>query len=106
MGADGIALSNTALQAIGCVGARMCNTNLCPAGIATQKDELRQRIDIDESARRLNNVFQGFTELMQVMARACGHDHLSKFNPSDITTWRKEIADLTGIQYAGIGRPF
>ncbi|MFT7394998.1 MAG: glutamate synthase domain-containing protein 2/CDGSH-type Zn-finger protein, partial [Candidatus Azotimanducaceae bacterium] len=33
LGADGVALSNSAMQAIGCVGARMCNTNNCPAGI-------------------------------------------------------------------------
>jgi len=26
LGADGIALSNSAMQAIGCVDARMCNT--------------------------------------------------------------------------------
>jgi len=41
LGADGIALSNAAMQAIGCVAARMCNTNHCPAGIATQRPELR-----------------------------------------------------------------
>ena len=46
LGADGIALSNSAIQAIGCVGARMCNTNDCPAGIATQKPEL---ISMDRS---------------------------------------------------------
>ena len=37
LGADGIALSNSVIQAIGCVGARICNTNNCPSGIATQK---------------------------------------------------------------------
>jgi len=37
LGADGIAVSNSAMQAIGCVAARICNTNNCPAGIATQK---------------------------------------------------------------------
>ncbi len=42
LGADGIAISNSAMQAIGCVGARMCNTNNCPAGIATQREELRK----------------------------------------------------------------
>ena len=103
LGADGIALSNTALQAIGCIGARMCNTNLCPAGIATQKEELRQRLHVDGSAERLQRVLIGFTELMQVMARACGHDHLNKFNPTDITTWKKDIAELTSIRYAGVG---
>ena len=44
LGADGVAISNSAMQSIGCVAARMCNTNNCPAGIATQKQDLRQRL--------------------------------------------------------------
>ncbi len=45
LGADGIALSNSAMQAIGCVGAKICNTNNYPAGIATQKKELCKKLD-------------------------------------------------------------
>ena len=41
IGADGIALANSALQAIGCLGMRACHTNNCPVGIATQREELR-----------------------------------------------------------------
>ena len=41
LGADGVAIANSAMQSIGCVAARMCNTNNCPAGIATQKADLR-----------------------------------------------------------------
>ncbi len=102
LGADGIALSNSALQSIGCVAARMCNTNNCPAGIATQKPELRKLLTIDKSAMQFYNFFTASTELMKVMARACGHDHLNKFNQHDITTWKKEMADLTGIKFGGI----
>ena len=40
---------------------------------------------------------------MQVMARACGRDHLNQFNIEDITTWKKEMADLSGVQYGGVG---
>ena len=39
---------------------------------------------------------------MQVMARACGHDDLAKFSRDDVTTWKREVADLTGIEYAGV----
>ncbi|MCI5054586.1 MAG: glutamate synthase-related protein [Flavobacteriales bacterium] len=102
LGADGIALSNSALQSIGCVAARMCNTNNCPAGVATQKPELRKLLNVDKSAKQLQNFFEASTELMQVMARACGHNHLNKFNKKDITTWKKNMADLTGIQFAGL----
>jgi len=102
LGADGIALSNAAIQAIGCVAARICHSNNCPTGIATQKPELRDRLDIQQSADRLKNFLTASTSLMQVMARACGHEHLNQFTQNDITTWKREMADLSGIAYAGI----
>ncbi len=102
LGADGIAISNSAMQAMGCVAARICHSNNCPAGIATQKPELRDRLDIQQSADRLKNFLEASASLMQVMARACGHDHLNQFTLNDITTWKREISDLSGIAYAGI----
>ena len=102
LGADGVALANSAIQAVGCIGARMCNTNNCPAGIATQKPELRALLDVDISAKRLSTFLGASVELMQVMARACGHDHLSKFAHSDLTTWKREMADLSGVAYGGV----
>ena len=101
LGADGIALANSPMQAIGCVAARMCNTNNCPSGIATQKPELRARLDIERSAQQLHNFFNASVELMQVMARACGHDHLNKFNKNDLATWQRDMAHLSGINYSG-----
>ena len=103
LGADGIAISNSAMQAIGCVAARMCNTNNCPAGIATQDPELRKRMDVEKGAVRLHNFFAASTELMQVMARACGHHSLAQFSAQDLTTWKRDMAELTGIGFAGVG---
>jgi len=102
LGADAVAVSNSALQAIGCLGMRACHTNNCPVGIATQKPHLRQRLKIEKGAQQLNNFFRASTELMQVMARACGHDHLNKFTLDDLSTWNRDIAHLTGIGYAGV----
>ena len=102
LGADAIAVSNSAIQAIGCLGMRACHTNNCPVGIATQKPHLRQRLKIEKGAEQLNNFFRASTELMQVMARACGHDHLNKFCIDDLTTWDREMAHLTGIAYGGL----
>ncbi len=42
---------------------------------------------------------------MKVLARACGHGHLTDFSTSDLTTWNADIAKLTGIQYAGVEPP-
>jgi glutamate synthase domain-containing protein 2/nitrite reductase/ring-hydroxylating ferredoxin subunit len=102
LGADAVAVSNSALQAVGCLGMRACHTNNCPVGIATQKPELRRRLKIEKGASQLNNFFRASTELMQVMARACGHDHLSKLCIDDLTTWYREMAHLTGIAYGGV----
>lgn len=101
LGADGVAISNSAMQSIGCVAARMCNTNNCPAGIATQKADLRQRLNVEKASNQLKNFFDASTELMTVMARACGHNHLNQFNPNDLATWNREMAHLSGIKYSG-----
>ena len=103
LGADAIAVANSAMQAIGCIAARICNTNNCPAGIATQKEDLRKQVDVDGSADRLARFFGASVDLMQVVARACGHDHLSQFARSDLTSWKKEVAELAGIPFAGGG---
>ena len=102
LGADGIAVSNSAMQAIGCVAARMCNTNNCPAGIATQKEELRKKLNVEKSARKLQTFFMASTELMKIMARACGHDSLSKFNSEDLATWHRDLAYVSGVRYSGM----
>ncbi len=102
LGADGVAVSNSALQAIGCLGMRACHSNNCPVGIATQKESLRSRLIVDQSAKRLARFFEASTELMQVLARACGHDTLSGFTIDDLTTYKREIAEMTGIEFGGV----
>jgi len=102
LGADGVAVSNSAMQAIGCLAMRACHTNNCPVGIATQKEHLRARLPIEPAARRLERFFRASTELMSVLARACGHDHLSQFCSDDLVSWKREVASLSGVAYAGV----
>lgn len=103
LGADGVALSNSAIQAIGCLGMRACHTNNCPVGIATQRPELRARLEVNLAAKRLERFFTSAAEIMCVMARACGHRHLNQFSIDDLTTFKLEMRDLTGIAYGGVG---
>jgi glutamate synthase domain-containing protein 2/nitrite reductase/ring-hydroxylating ferredoxin subunit len=104
LGADAIAVSNSAMQAIGCLAMRACHTNNCPVGIASQKPHLVNRLVVDKSAERLTNFFNASVELMQVMARACGHAHLSDFELRDLTTWKKEMAELSGVAFGGLNK--
>ena len=102
LGADGIALANSAMQAIGCLGMRACATNNCPVGIATQKDNLRKRLSIEKSAQQLANFLNGSIHLMSILSRACGHGSLNAFSTHDIVTCKREMYYLTGIPYAGM----
>ncbi|MDJ0952645.1 MAG: glutamate synthase-related protein [Acidimicrobiia bacterium] len=103
LGADGIAVSNSAIQAIGCLGMRACNTNNCPVGIATQQDHLRARLVIEDAAVRLDRFFRASVDLMKVLARALGHRSLADFAVDDLTTFKRDIADLAGVRYGGVG---
>jgi hypothetical protein len=40
---------------------------------------------------------------MKILTRACGHERLADFERRDLTTWKREIADLTGVRFTGIG---
>ncbi|MCJ8323456.1 MAG: CDGSH iron-sulfur domain-containing protein [Rhizobiales bacterium] len=102
LGADAVAVSNSAMQAVGCIAARMCNTNNCPVGIATQDPKLRALLNVQTGAEQLARYFGASVQLMQVLARACGHDDIAKLSLRDITTWKREMADLSGVRFAGV----
>ncbi len=102
LGADAIAVSNAAMQAIGCIGMRACHSDNCPVGVATQREDLRARLIVAESARRLARFFGATVELMQVLARACGRRHLSEMRPDDLVTFDRELHHLTDVAYAGV----
>jgi len=103
LGADGIAVSNAAIQAIGGLAMRACHTNNCPVGIATQKPHLRKRLPINEASERLARFFGSSVDLMKILARACGHTRLGELCIDDLTTWKREMADLSGLAYGGVG---
>jgi glutamate synthase domain-containing protein 2 len=103
LGADGVAVANSALQSIGCLGMRACHTNNCPVGVATQKPHLRERLIVEPAAARLTRFFEATVELMKVLARACGHRHLNEFGTDDLTTFKRELAELAGVSFGGVG---
>lgn len=101
LGADAIGLSNAALQAIGCVGMRACNTNTCPVGIATQDPQLRDRLPVELAATRLQRFLESTVELMTILARACGHHRLGDLGLDDLVTFDRDFAYLSAVPYAG-----
>ncbi|MCC7076842.1 MAG: Rieske 2Fe-2S domain-containing protein [Acidimicrobiia bacterium] len=102
LGADVVAVANSAMQAIGCIAMRACHTGNCPVGITTQDPHLRSRLPIQEAGARLGRFLTAATELVAVIARACGHDRLSDLSIDDLTTFDREMHHLTGIPYGGV----
>ncbi|MEL6536132.1 MAG: glutamate synthase-related protein [Bacteroidota bacterium] len=102
LGADAVAISNSAMQAIGCLGMRACQTDNCPVGIATQKENLRARLEIAKSAKQLANFFDATQQLLKVLARAVGHTRVSDFASDDLTTFSYDCHRLTGVSFAGV----
>lgn len=85
-------------------GMWACSLNNSPVGVATKKPELRARLPVDDAAHRLHKFFAATAELMTVLARACGHTHLSEFGTDDLTTFDREMAHLTDVAYGGVSR--
>ena len=61
------------------------------------------RLPVQRAAEQLTRYLGAITELMVVLARACGHDSLSHFTPRDLTSWKRDVAELVGVSYAGVG---
>ena len=99
LGADAVAISTSALIAIGCQQYRVCNTGKCPMGIATQDPELRRRLDIDLAAQRLENFLQVSTKELKDFARLTGNNNVHGLAVSDLCTTSSEISNYTAIAH-------
>ncbi|MDD3517765.1 MAG: glutamate synthase-related protein [Chromatiales bacterium] len=84
LGADACALATAALFALGCEYYRACQSGHCPTGIATQTPELRARIDLDTSAERVANFFNGTREILAAYLRVMGHTGIADLSPADL----------------------
>ena len=99
LGADAVAISTSALIAIGCQQYRVCNTGKCPMGIATQDPDLRRRMDIDQAAQRLENFLRISTEELKDFARLTGNNDVHELAVLNLCTTSSEISNYTAIAH-------
>ena len=99
LGADAVAIASAALMASGCQQYRLCHTGKCPVGIATQDPQLRQRLQVDKSARYLENFLRVSTEELKMFARLTGHRDVHDLSVRDICTTNAEISNSTVIEH-------
>lgn len=99
MGADAIAVASAALVAAACQQYRICNTGQCPVGVATQDEELRKRLHIDNSAKRLSNYLNVCRSELEMFGRITGHSNIHDLSVSDLRTTNREISEFTDIEH-------
>lgn len=99
MGADAVAIASAALMAAACQQYRVCNTGMCPVGAATQDEELRKRLHIDHSAKRLYNFLEASRRELEMFARVTGHADIHDLSVRDLCTVNSEISGYTDIPH-------
>ncbi|MDO4546169.1 MAG: FMN-binding glutamate synthase family protein, partial [Bacillota bacterium] len=100
MGADAVAVASAAMVAAGCQQHRDCGSGKCPAGIATQDEDLRKRFDMEAGAKKVANYFNACFEELRTFARITGHQDIHQLSKKDLITLSSEISDHTDIAHA------
>jgi glutamate synthase (ferredoxin) len=92
MGADEYGFGTVAMIATGCVMARICHTNNCPVGVASQREELRARFP--GAPGDLVNFFQFCAQEVRVELARMGYKSLDEvIGRNDLFTQAKTLAD-------------
>ncbi|KAL6555337.1 Ferredoxin-dependent glutamate synthase [Orobanche gracilis] len=109
MGADEYGFGSVAMIATGCVMARICHTNNCPVGVASQREELRARFP--GVPGDLVNYFLYVAEEVRGMLAQLGYEklddiigHTELLKRRDISLVKTQHLDLSYI-LSNVGLP-
>ncbi|GAB2267141.1 Ferredoxin-dependent glutamate synthase [Dionaea muscipula] len=107
MGADEYGFGSLAMIATGCVMARICHTNNCPVGVASQREELRARFP--GVPGDLVNFFLYVAEEVRGLLAQLGFEKLDDIigrtdllRPRDISVMKTQHLDLSYL-LSGVG---
>lgn len=81
VGADLVYSARGMMLALGCIQALRCNSNHCPAGIATQDPNLTAGIVVSDKRRRVYNYHNETVASLAHMLEAMGLHHSSEVRP-------------------------
>lgn len=100
MGADAVAIASAAMVAAACQQYRICGTGMCPVGMATQDEKLRERLHIDAAAKRIENYLNCSANELRTFARITGKEDIHNLSVDDLCTINREISEHTSIPHA------
>lgn len=82
LGADLCYSARGMMFSIGCIQARRCNTNDCPAGVATHQPYLVQGLEVSSKAERTYEFHRSTIEAFMELLGAAGFE-----SPSELRPW-------------------
>ncbi len=100
MGADAVAIATSAMMAAACQQYRICQNGMCPVGVASQDEDLRKRLKVKQSAKRVENFLTCVNEELKTFARITGHHDIHDLSNDDLCTISSEIEKHTNIKHA------
>jgi glutamate synthase (ferredoxin) len=90
MGAEEFGFGSIAMIAEGCIMARICHTNNCPVGVASQKEELRKRFP--GTPEKVVNFFYFIAQEVRSLLARFGYRSLSEvIGRADLMKMRESI---------------
>lgn len=86
LGADVVYSARSMMLALGCIQALRCNSNICPAGVATQDPSLRAGLVVEDKRKRVATYHKNTVESAAHMLGAMGLESTSELRPWHIVT--------------------
>ena len=99
LGADAVFVAMALMVAMGCNYCRLCYLGKCPYGIATQEPELVEKLNIEESAKRVAEYIKNCTEEIKMIAAACGENDIHKLNRGHLRALSIETSKIAKVKF-------
>jgi len=97
IGADLCYAARAMMFAVGCIQARRCNTNDCPAGVATQDPALVRGLDVTDKATRTHRFHHATVHAFTELLGAAGFQ-----DPAELRPWHvyRRVSEVDTQNYA------
>ena len=101
LGADAVFMATSMLVAMGCIYCRLCHLGKCPVGLTTQDEQFRQRLEIDEAAKKVASFIKNCTEEVKMIAGACGEKDIHDLKKDHLRALTLEMSKIAKVKFIG-----
>ena len=97
LGADVVSMGTSIMIAAGCISCMRCHVGSCIRGIATQKQELVDRLDIEQTTRQIAGYLEAVALELAAITVACGKSDVHDLDKTDLLALTPQAAEITDL---------